>query len=302
MFKKAQRKKVKIKLGITGPSGSGKTYSALEIATGLGGKIAVIDTENGSASLYSDRFEFDAMELRAPFTTEKYIEAINDAVKAGYDVLIIDSISHAWNGEGGILDRKNQVDARGGNSFTSWSKFTPEQEKFISALLQSDIHLIAAIRSKQDYVLSDNGKGKTAPQKIGLAPVQREGMEYELSVVFDVAMNHEAQTSKDRTGLFVDKIFKITQETGKQIKAWLDSGSDVKAELRNEIEQNLKGKPDDYVANVKKFISGKSVTEDQLQISLSKVKAYIAPANPITELTAATESFTKKMSEQGAVK
>jgi hypothetical protein len=301
-FKKAQRKKVKIKLGITGPSGSGKTYSALEIATGLGGKIAVIDTENGSASLYSDRFEFDTLELRAPFTTEKYIEAINDAVKAGYDVLIIDSLSHAWNGEGGILDRKGAMDSRGGNSFTNWAKFTPEQEKFISALLHSDIHLIAAIRSKQDYVLTDNGKGKSAPQKVGLAPVQREGMEYELSVVFDVAMNHEAQTSKDRTGLFVDKIFKITQETGKQIKAWLDSGSDVKAELRNEIEQNLKGKPDDYVANVKKFISGKSVTEDQLQISLSKVKAYVAPVNPVNELKAASDSFTEKMTKQGAVK
>lgn len=275
MFKKAERKKVKIKLAITGPSGSGKTYSALRIAKGLGGKIAVIDTENGSASLYSDRFQFDVLELKAPYTTERYLEAIRAAVEGKYDVLIIDSISHAWQGEGGILDRKGQLDARGGNSFTNWAKFTPEQERFVAALLQSDIHLINTMRSKTEYVLNDNGKGKQAPQKVGLAPVQRDGMEYEMSIVFDVAMNHDAATSKDRTGLFIDKIFQITEETGKQISAWLESGVDKKAELRAQIALALDAKNCDqaYRDVVNKYIE-QDLPEEKLEDSLRRVNEY----------------------------
>lgn len=228
MFKKAERKRVKLKLAITGPSGSGKTYSALRLATGIGGKIAVIDTENGSASLYSDRFNFDVLELSAPYSVEKYSQAIRNAVEAGYDIVIIDSISHQWRGEGGILNKKEQLDSRGGNSFTNWAKLTPEQEKFVAELLHSNIHLIATIRSKQEYAMSQDEKGKARVQKMGLAPIQREGMEYEFTTVFDVGMNHEAETSKDRTGLFADKIFKITEETGKEIKAWVDSGVEAK--------------------------------------------------------------------------
>lgn len=230
MFKKAERKRVKLKLAITGPSGSGKTFSALRLATGIGGKIALIDTENGSASLYSDRFQFDVLEISAPYSVEKYSQAIRAAVDAGYDVLIIDSISHQWRGEGGILNKKEQLDSRGGNSFTNWAKLTPEQEKFVAELLHSNIHLIATIRSKQEYAMAQDDKGKAKVQKMGLAPIQREGMEYEFTVVFDVAMNHEAEVSKDRSGLFADKVFKITEDTGKEIKAWVDSGVEVKRE------------------------------------------------------------------------
>ena len=235
MFKKAERKQAKLKIGISGPSGSGKTYSALRLASGIGKKIAVLDSERGSASLYSDRFDFDVVELAPPFTPEKYIEVMKGAVQGGYDVLIIDSVSHAWAGEGGLLNQKEQLDARGGNSFANWAKMTPKQERFVSAIVQCPIHIICTMRSKQDYSQStENGKLKV--QKVGLAPVQREGFEYELTTVFDVAMNHEAETSKDRTGLFVDKIAQITEETGKTFIDWLNTGAKIEAPVINKIE------------------------------------------------------------------
>ena len=233
-FKKAKRTQVKLKLGISGPSGGGKTYSALELASGIGNKVAVIDTENGSASLYSDRFDFDVLEITPPYTVEKYIQAIDASVSAGYDVVVVDSISPAWSGEGGLLEKKNQIDARGGNSFTNWSKITPLYEKFIGKILHSNIHTIATMRSKQDYVIQENSRGKNVPQKLGLSPIMREGFEYELTILFDVAMNHEASVSKDRTGLFVDKYFQINKETGQMIMSWLDSGAP------NPLDEKLK--------------------------------------------------------------
>lgn len=222
-FKKAERKKVKLKIAITGPSGSGKTFSALELASGLGKKIALIDTENDSASLYSDRFAFDTLALDPPYTIDKYRAAIELAQKEKYEVLVIDSISHAWAGEGGLLAKKEALDARGGNSYTNWGGITKEHEGFKSSLLTADLHLICTMRSKQDYVLETNEKGKQAPIKIGLAPVQRDGMEYEFTTVFDVAMDHNAKPSKDRTGLFDSKLEKITAKTGEAFMEWLAS-------------------------------------------------------------------------------
>lgn len=226
LFKKAEKKKAKLRLGVTGPSGSGKTFSALRLATGFGGKIAVIDTEKGSASLYADKFEFDVLELEPPYAPERYIEAMNAAVQAGYDIIIMDSISHAWAGEGGLLNQKEQLDARGGNSFTNWAKMTPKQERFISALIGCPAHIIVTMRSKQEHVQVSEG-GKTKIQKVGLAPIQRDGFEYELTTVFDVAINHECEASKDRTGLFTDKIFKIDENTGKTFRQWLESGVEI---------------------------------------------------------------------------
>lgn len=229
MFKKAIKKQVKLKIAMTGPSGSGKTKSALRLATGFGGRIALIDSENDSASLYADEFNFDSVSISAPYTTEKYIDAIKAAVKAGYDWVIVDSATHAWAGEGGLLDQKEQIDARGkGNSYTNWATITKKHEAFKAEIQNSPIHLIATMRSKQDYVVTENAKGKQAPQKVGLAPIQREGMEYEFTVVYDVAMNHEAEASKDRTGLYSGKLFKITEETGVELRNWLASGEQVK--------------------------------------------------------------------------
>ena len=224
-FVKAKRTQVKLKIAVTGPSGSGKTYSSLLIAKGLGSKIAVIDTENGSASLYADRFEFDTNTITEPYTIAKYTTAIDEAVKAGYDVVVVDSLSHAWAGEGGLLAKKESMDARGGNSYTNWAGITKEHEAFKSKILNTPIHIVATMRSKQDYVLETNEKGKQAPKKVGLAPIQRDGMEYEFTTVFDVAMNHEASVSKDRSGLFDGQIFKITEDTGKQFIKWLSTAN-----------------------------------------------------------------------------
>lgn len=233
-FQKATRKQAKIRIALTGPSGAGKTFSALLIASGIGKRIAVIDTENYSASICADRTEgplagidFDIVELDPPYTVAKYLANIEDAEKSGYDVLIIDSLSHAWAGEGGLLNKKSALDARGGNSYVNWGQITPEQDKLVAKLLHCGVHLICTMRSKQDYILEMNDKGKQAPKKVGLAPIQREGMEFEFTTVFDLAMDHNAASSKDRTSLFDGQFFKPTAETGKKIKAWFMAGKPI---------------------------------------------------------------------------
>ena len=284
MFKKAEKKQVKLKIALTAPSGGGKTFGALRLASGLGKKIAVIDTEKGSASLYSDKFDFDVLELSPPFTTEKYHQAIKAAEKAGYDVLVVDSISHAWAGDGGLLAQKEQIDARGkGNSYTNWATITKKHEKFISNLLHSNIHLIATMRTKQEYILKENGKGKSIPMKVGMAPVQREGMEYEFTCVFDIGMTHEAQSSKDRTDLFPeDRIFKITEEIGVELKEWMLDGKEPPkaADVSSEIVDLLELIFDDNIkadATKSHEKAGENVNElmrirDKLA-SLSEIKA-----------------------------
>lgn len=237
-FKKAERKQVKIKLAIAAPSGGGKTYSALLIAKGLAkkpdgtyGKIALIDTENGSASLYAQvegMPEYDTIEIHPPFLTDKYVQAINAAVRGGYSVLIIDSGSHQWNGEGGIMDRmdKEKLANPSANHFTLWAKYTPEHERFKSAIVQSQIPIILTMRSKQEYVLETNDRGKQAPKKVGMAPVQRDQFEYEFTTQFDLSIEHYAKTSKDRTHLFDGQNFKPSEETGIQLRDWMLSGKE----------------------------------------------------------------------------
>ncbi|HEY4289462.1 MAG TPA: AAA family ATPase [Puia sp.] len=224
-LKIATRSQVKIKLGIQGPSGGGKTMGALLLAYGLSGnwgKIAVIDTENYSASLYAHLGGFSVLNISAPFSPEKYIEAIRFCESAGMEVIIIDSISHEWEGAGGILDVHGNM---AGNSFTNWAKITPRHNAFIQTILQSSCHIIGTIRSKQDYVLVERN-GKQVPEKVGLKGVTREGMDYELTIVLDVDIRHHALASKDRTGLFMDKPeFTITPDTGKLILDWCNQGA-----------------------------------------------------------------------------
>ncbi|MBN8877469.1 MAG: AAA family ATPase [Sphingobacteriales bacterium] len=223
-LKQAQRKQAKIKLGIQGCSGSGKTMGALLLAYGLCGnwnKIAVIDTENYSASLYAHLGAFSVVNIAAPFSPEKYRDAIKLCEDAGMEVIILDSISHEWEGAGGILDIHGNM---AGNSFTNWSKLTPRHNGFVQAILQSPVHVIGTIRSKQEYVLSERN-GKQMPEKVGLKGVTREGMDYEFTLVFDVDIKHHAIASKDRTGLFADKpAFIISVDTGLQILNWCNQG------------------------------------------------------------------------------
>lgn len=228
-FKRAERKAAKLRAAICGTSGSGKTYSALLLARGLGNRIAVIDTERGSAELYSDLFDYDVAQLEPPYTPKRFIALINEAARH-YDVLIIDSLSHAWSGEGGVLamhDNAARAD-KAGNSYTAWRNVTPEHNALVEAVLGAPCHVICSMRSKTAYEMTTDDRGKKKPIKIGLAPIQRDGMEYEFTLVFDVSVDgHIATASKDRTRLWESRNEVITESHGRELKAWLESGKDV---------------------------------------------------------------------------
>ena len=246
MFRKAERRKAKLRLAITGPAGSGKTYGALTLAQGLGGRIAMIDTENGSGDLYANMCDYDVETLAAPYSIQKYLAAIHEAESEGYDVLIIDSLSHAWTGEGGLLDVHGQLSAsmKSGNTYAAWNKITPMHNRLIETMLASSCHIIATMRSKTDYAQFQNDRGRTEIRKVGLAPVQRDGMDYEFTVVFDLGMEHTVTVSKDRTGLFDRQVFTITQDTGRILKDWLNSGAEVvptAQDIRNTINRLYRG-------------------------------------------------------------
>lgn len=236
-IRKAERKKAKLRMGIAAPSGGGKTYSALLLAFGLGGKVGLINTEHGSGDLYAHLGDYDIINIEAPYSVKKYTDAIKEFEAAGYSTIIIDSLTHAWAGDGGLLDKQGKLADRGTNSFAAWRTITPEHNALVDSLLQSPCHIIATMRSKQEYVLEVNDKGKQTPKKVGMAPVQREGMEYEFTVMLDIDMNHVAGASKDRTELFDGQFFKISAETGKTLLNWLETGADEPAKTIS-AEQN----------------------------------------------------------------
>jgi hypothetical protein len=236
-LQQAQKKQVKLRIGISGPSGFGKTYSALLLAYGMTGdysKIAIIDTENGSASLYSELGNYNTLTLEAPFSPEKYIQAIKLCEEAKMEVIIIDSITHEWNGKGGCLDIQEQL----GGRFQDWAKVTPRHQAFIDKILQSNTHMITTTRRKVDYSMDTDSNGRTRVIKHGMKEIQREGYEYELSVNFEIINdNHLVSPSKDRTGLFMNKPeFIISPATGKHLIKWCNNDADLK-KVKNEIKQ-----------------------------------------------------------------
>lgn len=234
-IRKSERKKAKIKLALQGSAGSGKTYSALLIAKGLIDgdftKTAIIDTENGSADLYAHLGNYNVVTMEPPYSPERFIEAISLCEKSGMEVIVIDSISHCWDY---LLDVHSNMP---GNSFTNWGKITPRQNAFINKILQSNTHIISTMRVKQDYVLNQKN-GKMIPEKVGLKAIQRNDLDYEFTIVFDVDIAHQVKASKDRTGLFIDKPeFVINAATGKKIKQWCENGhGSGKQEIHMEIE------------------------------------------------------------------
>jgi len=239
-FTKAVKSKAKLRLCIMGTAGSGKTYSALQIAKGIGKKICVIDTEHGSASLYSNLLEYDTCVFEPPFHAEKLVKLIDEAEAEGYDVIIIDSVSHFWAGEGGMLERKDAIGEKTGNSFTAWGKVTPIYTKMVEAILQSKSHMIVTLRTKTEYVIEQNDKGKSTPKKVGLAPVARDGIEYEFTTVFDIDQSHNCCVSKDRSGLFdVNIPFVPGEKTGKLLLEWLNSGVETTDKAKNEDKPTL---------------------------------------------------------------
>lgn len=275
---KSNRRKAKIKMALQGPAGAGKTFSSLLIAEGLTSgdfsKVAVIDSENGSSNLYSDLGDYYVLALEK-HNPEEYIKAIDLCEKEGIEVIIIDSITHAWEF---LLDYHASLS---GNSFTNWGKITPRQKAFIDKILNSTCHIIATMRTKQDYVLNQKD-GKYIPEKVGLKAVQRDGVEYEFTVILDLDIKHFATCSKDRTGLFMDKPeFQITKGIGRKIKQWCEQGldlqpkkeritnctsheelnklfhefSDYRAELNDDFIKQQKFIKENQMSNLKKFNS-----------------------------------------------
>jgi len=223
-FKKAVKIKQRLRLAIDGISGSGKTYTALAIASGMGGSIALVDSEHGSASLYADRFEFDTMDLTS-FQIEDYVNALDEAAKAKYPIVIVDSTSHAWDA---LVERVDRIARQkfGGNTFAAWAEGTPLQKKLIEALLNYPGHVIVTCRSKSEYSVDKDDKGKTKITKVGLAAVQRQGFEYEFTMAMTMDANHVGFVTKDRTSKYQDKfIEKPGKKMGGELIAWLNEGA-----------------------------------------------------------------------------
>ncbi|HEY0433347.1 MAG TPA: AAA family ATPase [Chitinophagaceae bacterium] len=231
-LRKATRKKAKIRLGLSAVSGAGKTYSALLIAKGICGdwsKIAIIDSENNSADLYAHMGDYNVLPISAPFAPERYVEAIQACEKAGMEVIIVDSITHEWDGKGGCLEI---VEALGGK-YQDWAKVTPRHQKFMEAILQSPCHIITTVRRKQDYEMVKDNNGKVKIEKAGLREITREGFEYELTINLEMDTQHHATASKDRTNLFAGKpAFVPNEKTGELIAQWCEQGEEAIAAAR----------------------------------------------------------------------
>lgn len=230
-FKKATKAQAKLRAAIFGPSGAGKTFTSLRVATGLagaGGRIAVIDTERGSASKYADRFAFDVLELEDQ-SIDGYVAAIREAGAAGYTVLVIDSLSHGWQTLLEEIEKLAKAKYRG-NTWSAWSEGTPLQRRLVQAILAYPGHVLATMRSKTEWTTVDDGRGKKSPQRVGLAPEQGKGVEYEFDLLVEISTEHIANVIKDRTGKFQDKLLeKPGEDFGRELAAWLADGDPAPA-------------------------------------------------------------------------
>lgn len=285
-IRKAARKQAKLRIGLSGPSGSGKTYSALLLARGLvsaWNKIIVIDTENGSGELYSDLGDYQTIPMEAPYSPERYIEALELAEKAGAEVIIVDSASHEWEGKGGCLEINEKLAQTKfkGNSWGAWSETTPRHQKFIQALVSSPCHVITTARSKTDMMQTEDKKIK----KVGTKEIQREGFEYELTVNFTIDREqHMAISSKDRTKLFIDRDpFVISEETGKELKAWNEQGvvdvnslkRQVMFQLRDRLGIELPAKEEqkEFIVKAITNLTELDFSEENLPVIVEKLAA-----------------------------
>lgn len=279
---RATKRRAKLRLGMSGPAGSGKTYSALLIAGGLGGRIGMIDTEHGSGDLYADLLPegYDVLQLTPPYTPARYVEAIHALEDAGVQTIIVDSLTHAWTGEGGSLDRQGKIADKSGNSWQAWRQVTPEHNALVEALLQSKCHIIATMRAKTEYVQEkDERTGRQTVRKIGLAPIMRDGIEYEFTTFLELDLHHMAFAGKDRTRLFDGSIFKPDMETGRKLLSWLDAGVD--APVKRTVSEEQK-------AEMRQAISG-AVTLDDLFKAFSaayRVATALSDNETLADLTA----------------
>lgn len=247
--KKARREKQKAVIGYIGPSGSGKTVSALLTAYGMmkeaypeaseeevWEKIGVADTEHGRSLLYANETfgesrvgEFLHIDFEPPYSTARYNEAVQALKNAGCEVVIIDSLSHNWQGEGGIIETHANMS---GNSFQNWGKLSTETTDLIKTLTRNNVHILCTLRTKTEYVIEPNDKGKSAPRKIGTKPMQKDELEYEFMINFNIGIDHIAETTKDNTRLFEGSTSVIGEAAGRKLYKWLELGVDIKAEER----------------------------------------------------------------------
>ncbi len=223
MFTRATRQPSKLRLALAGPSGSGKTYTALAIATALSEKVALIDTEYGSSALYADRFVFDRCVLET-FSPEGYVAAIHAAEQAGYGVIIIDSLSHAWMGRGGMLEQVDAATSGGKNSRLAWKDATPAHNALVDAMVRSPVHIIATLRAKTEYALDHDDKGKVITRRVGLASVQKEGLEYEFDLCGELDLEHRLTLSKSRAPDLAGKVIASPgADLAATLKVWLEA-------------------------------------------------------------------------------
>lgn len=289
-LRQATRQQAKLRVGLSGPSNSGKTYSALQLASGMAdwSKIALIDSEHGRGEYYAHFGPYQYLRIEPPFSPEKYIEAIKSCEDAGMEVIIIDSVSHEWEGEGGCLSIVDQHT----NKFTSgWKEVTPRHNKFIQKILSSPLHILTTSRRKQEYVLETNDRGKQVPTKVGLKEVQRDGFEYELTLSFDIDISHYARVSKAIEGIDLGDIpFKIDKEVGKTLMTWANEGDkpieykpapstlepDPRRELRARLTE-LGATDDKHGAEIingylgTKFTDVNKLTESQIKTIMDKL-------------------------------
>jgi len=267
MFKPATKEKQKLRLAISGPPGTGKTFSALRIATGMGGKIALADSEHESASLYADKFKFYTASIDAPHAISSYIDAIRDAEKAGYSVLIIDSLSHAWEFVLGEVEKLAKA-KYSGNTYRAWAEGNALQGELFEAILASKLHVICTMRSKMEYSMEDGANGKKTVKKLGMAPVQRNGAEYEFTMQMEgmPGPTHIFTMTKDRTGKFQDKEIESPGEAfGKELIDWLNDGIDPEERMEQEAVPLRK----DILAEYKKL----EAPSDDLKIFIDNLNA-----------------------------
>lgn len=277
-IEKATKKKLKSRILIEGQSGSGKTYSALVLARNLGKRICVIDTEDNSASLYADLCDFDVINMPAPYSINNLLMALEQVESLKYDVIVVDSLSAFWASSGGALEMQAKIAKTTGNSYTAWNDITPLQNKMLDKILHCKSHIICTAKVKTDYVMEEytakSGKTCTRPVKIGMKTIQREGLDYEFTVVFRVDRQHLAITEKSRTPIFDDFNDIITDKVGQDLLAWLNDGAIVKDEPKQVDEPTIT--KEDLKEEVEKVIEKDENKNFELILQMTECEDKIA--------------------------
>ncbi len=295
-FQKATKHQLKARIAIDGPSGAGKTWTSLATARVLGERVLLVDTERGSGALYADEFDYDYFRIDPPYHPARGEEVLRAAHEQGYDVVIIDSLSHFWDGEGGTLDIVDAAAQRsfGGNSYAGWSIGTPALRSLVDSLLGLDAHLIVTMRSKMEYVLEEGAKGTKVPRKVGMAPVMRNGVEYEFTVVGDMDLDHRMVISKSRCAALADQVIQPhhAEEMATTFKAWLNSGEPmVSREQVAKLTDLLNGieDPDDRKKSKALFVDAWDVPDRLLASQFDEALAFAQELTSPPETAEATE-------------